>query len=32
VLDKLKALLTKASILMPSTEKEPLLLFIVATT
>jgi hypothetical protein len=32
VLDKLKALLTKAPILVTSTEREPLLLNIMATT
>ena len=31
-LDKLKVLLTKASILVPSAEGEPLLLYVVATT
>jgi hypothetical protein len=31
-LDKVKELLTKASILVPPTEKEPLLLYITATT
>jgi hypothetical protein len=30
-LDKVKDLLTKASILVPSIEKEPLLLYIAAT-
>jgi hypothetical protein len=32
MLDGLKALLTKASILVPPTDGEPLLLYIVATT
>jgi dsDNA-binding SOS-regulon protein len=31
-LDKVKELLTKASILVPPTKKEPLLLYIAATT
>jgi hypothetical protein len=31
-LDKLKALLTRALILVPPVEKEPLLMYIVATT
>jgi hypothetical protein len=32
VLGKVKELLTKAPILVPLTEKEPLMLYIVATT
>jgi dsDNA-binding SOS-regulon protein len=31
-LDKVKELLTRASVLVPSAEKEPLLLYITATT
>jgi hypothetical protein len=32
VLEKLKACLTKALILVPPTEREPLLLYVMATT
>jgi hypothetical protein len=31
-LERVKGLLTKASVLVPLTEKEPLLLYIMATT